>query len=253
MYFEEISLLRTFVYVFGESGRKLGLAPPGTSETVPFLRTIQTDSGSYRRRVGSLSRGSFAAGEFRQTQLTVTTEHNDNARTGQNTQETILTTANVNSANFGKLFSVTVDGYVYAQPLYLSNVTIKGATHNVVYVATEADDVYAIDADNGAVLWYVTFINLSKGITTVDSVADLNCTDLTPQVGITSTPVIDTVNGTIFVVAKTKENGALRAAIARTGCDNRRGKVQRSGRDSGVGLGDGRRQQSRRHQFRSAE
>src|ERR1700730_2062288 len=80
-------------------------------------------------------------------QVNVTTYHNDNARTGQNTQETILTPANVNSAQFGKLFSVSVDGQVYAQPLYLSNVNIGGGTHNVLYVATEHDSLYAIDAD----------------------------------------------------------------------------------------------------------
>ena len=84
-----------------------------------------------------------------QAQVNVTTYHNDNARTGQNTQETILTPANVNSGQFGKLFSVTTDGWVYAQPLYLSNVNIGGGTHNVLYFATEHDSLYAIDADSG--------------------------------------------------------------------------------------------------------
>lgn len=87
-----------------------------------------------------------------QAQTNVLTSHNDNSRTGQNTSETVLTPSNVNSSQFGKLFSVNVDGSVYAQPLVVRNVSISGGTHNVVYVATENDSLYAIDADNGAVL-----------------------------------------------------------------------------------------------------
>ena len=87
-------------------------------------------------------------------QIKVTTYHNDNSRTGQNTQETVLTPANVNSSQFGKQFSTTVDGYVYAQPLYIPSVqNIAGGTHNVLYVATEHDSLYAIDADSGVILW----------------------------------------------------------------------------------------------------
>jgi len=142
-----------------------------------------------------------------QAQVNVTTYHNDNARTAQNTQETILTPANVNSGQFGKLFSVSVDGWVYAQPLYLSNVNISGVTHNVLYVATEHDSLYAIDADKGTVYWQISLI--PSGGSTVNSSSDLGCGDLVPEVGITGTPVIDTSTGTIYVVAKSKVSGSL--------------------------------------------
>src|SRR5882724_12987174 len=115
-------------------------------------------------------------------QINVTTWHNDLARTGANAQETILTTSNVNVTNFGKLFSATVDGQVYSQPLYLSGVSIAGGTHNVLYVATEHDSVYAIDADSGTIYAQVSLI--SPGGTTVMAAADLGCTDIEPEVGI---------------------------------------------------------------------
>jgi len=136
-------------------------------------------------------------------QVNVTTYHNDNARTGQNLAETTLTPANVNSTQFGKLFSVAVDGYVYAQPLYLSNVVINGGTHNVVYVATEHDSLYAIDADTGTIYWQVNLI--PGGGTTVSGSSDAACTDLVPEIGITGTPVIDVATKTIYLVTKTKE------------------------------------------------
>jgi hypothetical protein len=141
------------------------------------------------------------AASLAQAQVSVTTYHNDNARTGQNLQESILTPANVNSNNFGKLFSVALDGYVYAQPLYLSAIPIGAGTHNVVYLATENDSVYAIDADTGTIYARVGLI--PAGGSTVSS-ADLNCGDLVPQIGITGTPVIDSTSGTLYLVAKSK-------------------------------------------------
>jgi hypothetical protein len=148
------------------------------------------------------------------SQTDVLTQHNDNMRTGQNTNETVLTPSNVNAATFGKLFSFSVDGYIYAQPLYKSNVSISGNLHNVVYVATEVDSVYAFDADNtdGTTnpLWHVSMIDTAHGAsvgeTTFDVQTALNsdCTNVVPQVGITSTPVIDPSTGTMYVEAKSQ-------------------------------------------------
>ncbi|PYX02206.1 MAG: hypothetical protein DMG86_07955, partial [Acidobacteria bacterium] len=147
-------------------------------------------------------------------QVNVTTYHNDNARTGQNTNETILNPANVNVNQFGKLFTQPVDGMIVGQPLYLSNVVIPGAgTHNVVYVATQHDSVYAFDADNNqganaAPLWLTSFINPSAGITSVP-IADQACSNVTrfTEIGIVATPVIDLATGTLYVIVKTEENG----------------------------------------------
>jgi hypothetical protein len=134
----------------------------------------------------------------------VATYHNDNARTGQNLNETILTTANVNQNTFGKLLVITVDGKVDAEPLYLSAVTFPGqGTHNALYVVTEHDSVYAFDADNGVQLWKVSM--LLTGEMPSDNRA---CTQVTPEIGVTSTPVIARSigpNGTIYVVAMSKD------------------------------------------------
>ena len=136
--------------------------------------------------------------------VSVLTYHNDNMRTGQNTQETALTTANVNSASFGKLGFYAVDGKVDAEPLYAPAESINGATHNVLYVVTEHDSAYAFDADNGTVLWHVSALGPNE--TPTDK---RNCSQVTPEIGITSTPVIDPkagAHGTMYIVAASKDS-----------------------------------------------
>lgn len=131
-----------------------------------------------------------------------TTWKNDNLRTGLQKNETQLTTSNVNSTSFGVKFSVSVDAAVYAQPLYMSGLTINGATHNVVFVATENDSVYAFDADNsGSPLWKKNLLNGGVPIPQ----ANVGST-IFNGIGITSTPVIDVNTNTIYVVTEDLEN-----------------------------------------------
>jgi hypothetical protein len=135
----------------------------------------------------------------------VLTYHNDVARTGQNLTETTLTTANLNPVMFGRLGFYPVDGLVDAQPLYASHLKIPGSgTHNLLVVATEHDSVYAFDADSGAILWHNSM--LKAGETTSDN---HNCGQVTPEIGITSTPVINRgqgPNGTVYLVAVSKDS-----------------------------------------------
>ena len=141
-------------------------------------------------------------------QVNVLTQHNDNARTGQNLNETILTPRNVTNSTFGALFSVSVDGQVYAQPLYMSGLTIGGAAHNVVFVATEHDSVYAFDADaSGAPLWKASLIDTAHGAASGATPESSSCGEVTPELGITGTPVIDANSKTLYVAAKSTEGG----------------------------------------------
>src|SRR3984885_8373255 len=182
-------------------------------------------------------------------QVSVLTQRNDNARTGQNLNETTLNTSNVNKNSFGKLFSRTVDGLIFAQPLYVPGLTIQGATHNVVYVATEHNSVYAFDADNPnepAPLWQV---NLGTPVPSQDiciisgdtNPADCPYYDISPEIGITSTPVIDPTAGIIYVVNRTKNTSNstyhdyLHALDLTTGAERLSGPVEIVGQVSGTG------------------
>src|SRR3984957_1233316 len=178
--------------------------------------------------------------------VSVLTQHNDNARTGQNMSETILNTTNVNTSQFGKLFAMPADGQVYAQPLYVPGVTINGGVHNVVIIATENDSVYAYDADSGgAPLWKASMVDSGHGAgageTPLNSAAEGLCADLEPQVGITSTPVIDPSSKTIYVEAKST-NGTnyfhrLHALDFLTGNEKSPGPVVIAGTVPGTGDG----------------
>ena len=185
------------------------------------------------------------------SQVAVTTQHNDVGRTGQNLSETVLNTSNVNVNTFGKLFSLQVDGQIYAQPLYLPNLDIQGTTRNVVYVATEHNSVYAFDADNasqGAPLWQVNLGTSvpSQDICTVTGDTDPDdCPyeDLTPEIGITSTPVIDPNTAIMYVVAKTKNDTDssyhffLHALDVRSGTEQLGGPIEIIGQVNGGGAG----------------
>jgi hypothetical protein len=156
--------------------------------------------------------------------VNVSTWHFDNGRSGLNANETTLTPQNVTSPTFGKLFSYLVDGYVYAQPLLVSNLTINGSAHNVVFAATENDSVYAFDADSkgtGSPLWQVSL--LQTGETPITNAS------IQPFLGITSTPAIDLASKTIYVVSTEALNGAgtfrLHALDITTGAEKFGGPV----------------------------
>jgi hypothetical protein len=135
----------------------------------------------------------------------VTTSQYNNLRTGAALNEKTLTPENVNASQFGKLGAFKVDGAVYAQPLFVPGVEIPGkGTHNVLFVATEHDSIYAFDAErpNDAPLWQVSFLDPQRKVAPV-SAGDVECPFIQPEVGITSTPVIDLRTGTLYVLART--------------------------------------------------
>ena len=182
------------------------------SSSYSIANTTASMSGETFDVVVSNSAGSATSNTVTLTVNAVTTSnvnvltyHNDNGRTGQNLNETILTPANLNSTNFGKVGFLPVTGLVDAEPLYATNLTVNGASHNVVFVATEHDLVYAFDADTFQQLWQVSVLGVNE-----TSSDNRGCDQVTPEIGVTSTPVIDLTagaHGTIFLVAMTKDTG----------------------------------------------
>ena len=182
-----------------------------TSASYTTAPTIAADSGSQFSVVVSNAVGNVTSNAATLTvnaagpaTTDVLTYHDDIARTGQNLSETTLTLGNVNSGTFGKLAFYSMDGRVDAEPLYASNVAVpNNGTHNLVIAATENDSVYALDANSGATIWQIS--TLKTGETASD---DRNCTQITPEIGVTSTPVIDRTqgpNGAVYVVAMSKD------------------------------------------------
>jgi hypothetical protein len=198
----------TLTYQWQKSSTAISGATSSSYTTAP---TTAADSGSQFSVIVSNSIGNVTSNPATLTVSTagnsttdVVTHHNDIARTGQNLTETILNPGNVTSAKFGKIGFYSVDGLVDAQPLYASSVAIPGnGTHNLLIVATEHDSVYAFDVESGSIIWQTSA--LQSGETTSDN---RGCTQVTPEIGITSTPVIDRsrgTNGVVYVAAMSKD------------------------------------------------
>jgi Chitobiase/beta-hexosaminidase C-terminal domain len=223
--------LQTFLAATRSSGRALALVRAGREFLSRFLFSVA---------------GFLLAALGCSAQANVLTSNYNNSRTSLNASETVLTPANVNSTQFGKLFSQPVDGQVYAQPLYVANVTIAGTSHNMVIVATENDSVYAFDADTaGNALWKASLLDTAHGAaagaSALNSSTDTGCSNIQPKIGITSTPVIDSASNTIYVEAKSKENGGfvhrLHALDLLTGAEKAPGPKVITASVSGTGNG----------------
>jgi hypothetical protein len=183
------SVANTAVATINSSGLATAVTAGSTSATA----SLQSISGT----------ASFTVTNAQASGVTVSTWHVDNNRSGLNSNEQLLTTSNVNAQSFGKLFSYSVDGYAYAEPLLVSGLTINNVTRNVLFVATENDSVYAFDADNpgsGSPLWQVSLLQSGESPSTSGPIK--------PFEGVTSTPVIDTNSNTMYVLSKQTGNGS---------------------------------------------
>ena len=224
------------------------------TSSIPNAATVSPDGVAATRKVPSVSTTILRAtsgGLSTATFLTVApdpsglagvlTYHNDPMRTGENRNERILSPSNVNPSSFGEQFSVPVDGNIYAQPLYVPHLAIPGkGIHNVVFVSTQNNSLYAFDAENpaGETLWHV---NLGPPVPW-EAQPPGNCNSIAPKIGITSTPVIDPPSNTIYVVARTFEPPAnfqysLHAIDLSTGAEHSGSPAAFSGNVAGKGTG----------------
>jgi len=239
----------------GQTNGSFGALITGlATNTTYYFTAFATNTGGPTWAGPSLSFTTLAADPF-VTPVSVLTYHYDNTRQGQNTNETLLTPGNVNTNSFGKLFSYALDGYVFAEPLIMTNVVIPGqGTHNVLFVATEHDTLYALDADsnkagtNSGVLW-----KRNVGLSATSAGAPFGgrynggtgYTDIVPEVGITGTPVIDANTGTIYVDAFTRDvvgsttsyNHRIHALDVATGDERPYSPVIVAGSVPGTGVG----------------
>jgi hypothetical protein len=211
-------------------------SPPANNGT----HTVTATTSDFSQTAGAMVYITSNPGVF--------THHNDNLRTGQNLNETVLNPTNVNPATFGKLLSYPIDGISFASPLYVAGVNVPGSGyHNLVFVVTEHDSVYALDADGltNNPVWHDSFINPGAGVTTVPSPETTEPLDVPGEVGITGTPVINPTNGTLYVVAATKEGSGgttnyvnrLHALDIATGAEKFGGPVVIQASVPGTGLG----------------
>jgi hypothetical protein len=217
---------------------------------VVFGLTVAATQAAQARSFAALYKSAVSSGvSAPQSFQGVLTSRNDLARTGQNLNETVLTPQNVNTSEFGRLLSYTVDGQIYGQPLYVPNVSIPGqGTRNVLYVATQMDSVFAFDADGlqSAPLWQDSFINLAQGIGPVPcwlARVDNEACSVYPYHGINGTPVIDPSTNTMYLVSRTYQASSgkgfqyLHALDITTGAEKFGGPVLIHGSVPGTGSG----------------
>jgi hypothetical protein len=214
---QPLPLTATVTNDIGSAGVSWTVTPGGTlnGQTTTTASFTSASAGAYTITAISIADNSNSASvTVGVTDLAgVFTYHNDLSRDGSNPSEYALTTSNVAAASFGKLFSCTVDGAIYAQPLWAANLMIAGVKRNVVFVATQHESLYAFDADAGAcvTLWHVSLIDTNHGGTAGETSVPAGPSgnlvgqgfgDITPEVGITGTPVIDPTTNTLYVVSK---------------------------------------------------